>query len=269
MYAYFAPYPRVRRQALIAQSLITGRARADRLGQSVNGEAMHLLTLGQGERKLWVVAHQHPGETMGAWFMEGLVLRLLDEEDDVANDLLERATIHLIPSMNPDGHYLGNHRTNAAGLDLNRSWFDASPTEAPEVFAVRKAMYDRGCDFFLDVHGDEHTPYVFLAGAEGNPHYNDRIEALEEYFENAMLDASGDFQTEEGYPKDAPGKGDLRCAGNYVGEAFDCLSMTLEMPFKDNADAPDEERGWSPDRCRYLAASTLEALQGTVEALRD
>ena len=172
-------------------------------------------------------------------------------------------------SMNPDGHLLGNHRTNAAGLDLNRTWFDASEVEAPEVFGVRKAMYERGCDFFLDVHGDEHVPYVFVAGAEGNPHYPDRIEALEEYFENAMQGASGEFQTEAGYPKDAPGKGDLRCAGNSVGEAFDCLSLTLEMPFKDNANAPDEERGWSPERSRTLAASTLEALHATVEALRD
>lgn len=269
MYAYFAPYPKVRRQALLAQALTTGRARAERVGQSVNGESMHLLTLGKGERKLWIVGQQHPGESMAAWFMEGLALRLLDAEDEVANDLRERATIYLVLSMNPDGHLLGNHRTNAAGLDLNRAWFEASPSEAPEVFGVRKAMYARGCDFFLDVHGDEHVPYVFVAGAEGNPHYTDRIEALEEYFENAMVDASGDFQTEEGYPKDAPGKGDLRCAGNYVGEAFDCLSLTLEMPFKDNANAPDEERGWNPERCRSLAASTLEALHGTVEALRD
>lgn len=111
-------------------------------------------------------------------------------------------------------------------------------------------------------------PYVFVAGAEGNPHYTDRIEALEDAFSNAMQGASDEFQTEHGYPKDAPGKGDLRCAGNYIGEAFDCLSLTLEMPFKDNANAPDEKAGWSPDRCRTLGAATLEATAAVLDELR-
>ncbi|HEY2365153.1 MAG TPA: hypothetical protein VGH87_02165, partial [Polyangiaceae bacterium] len=101
-----------------------------------------------------------------------------------------------------------------------------------------------------------------------NPHYTDRIEALEDGYSNAMLEASDEFQTEEGYPKDAPGKGDLRCAGNYVGEAFDCLSLTLEMPFKDNANAPDARVGWSPDRCRTLGATTLKAIAELVGDLR-
>ena len=136
------------------------------------------------------------------------------------------------------------------------------------MIAVRQALYDEGVDFFLDVHGDEHTPYVFVAGAEGNPHYNDRLEALEDEFSNAMLEASSDFQTEEGYPKDAPGKGDLRCAGNYVGEAFDCLSLTLELPFKDNDNAPDEERGWSPERSMSMAGSVVEALASVLDVLR-
>ena len=170
--------------------------------------------------------------------------------------------------MNPDGAFAGNHRTNEAGKDLNRCWWEADEKESPEVLAVRKAMYEHGVDFFLDVHGDEHVPYVFVAGAEGNPHYTDRIESLEDRFSEAMLEASSEFQTEYGYPKDAPGKGDLRCAGNYVGEAFDCLSITLEMPFKDNDNAPDERVGWSIDRSRRLGSDTLEAIAEVLEDLR-
>ena len=30
-------------------------------------------------------------------------------------------------------------------------------------------MDDLGCDFCLDVHGDEELPYNFIAGAEGIP----------------------------------------------------------------------------------------------------
>jgi len=232
---------------------------------------MELLAFGSEDDdapKLWFVGQQHPGETMAGWLMEGLASRLAFAEDELTWSLLERARLFVVLCMNPDGAFAGNHRTNAAGLDLNRCWWDADEEKSPEIVGVRKAMYDHGVDFFLDVHGDEHVPYVFVAGAEGNPHYTDRIEALEDAFSNAMLDASDEFQTEHGYPKDAPGKGDLRCAGNYVGEAFDCLSLTLEMPFKDNANAPSERTGWSPDRSRTLGASVLEAAASMAEELR-
>ena len=33
-----------------------------------------------------------------------------------------------------------------------------------------------------------------------------------------------------------------------LAERFGAVSMTLEMPFKDNADLPDPVYGWSPDR---------------------
>ena len=267
IYAYFAPYPRLRRHALLTQAIATGRAIAARVGESVNGEPIHVMRFGKGPTSLWIVGHQHPGETMGAWFMEGMALRLMDDEDVLGNDLIERASVYLVLSMNPDGHWLGNHRTNAAGVDLNRAWHDPSAKTSPEVFAVREAMLARGVDFVLDVHGDEQLPWVFTAGAEGNPHYSDRIEALEHEFDEAMCDLSEPYQSENGYPKDAPGDGDLRCAANWVGEQFDCLSLTLEMPFKDAENAP-EENGWTPDRSKGLAASTLEAVHSMLDRLR-
>jgi murein tripeptide amidase MpaA len=44
--------------------------------------------------------------------------------------------------------------------------------------------------------------------------------------------------------------------------------MTLEMPFKDNADLPDSEHGWSPERCRKLGAANLDAMLALVDRLR-
>jgi murein tripeptide amidase MpaA len=270
-FAYFAPYSRQRRLDLMKRLEKSGRASSEVVGKTVGGEPMHLVTFGsdhEDARKLWIVAQQHPGETMAGWFMEGLASRLAFDDDGIVSHLREEARIFLVLCMNPDGAFAGNHRTNAAGKDLNRCWWEADEEESPEVLCIRKAMYEHGVDFFYDVHGDEHVPYVFVAGSEGNPHYTDRIEALEEEFSNAMLEASDEFQTEHGYPKDAPGKGDLRCASNYVGEAFDCLSLTLEMPFKDNDNAPSERTGWSPDRCRTLGASTLQALVSVLDDLR-
>jgi murein tripeptide amidase MpaA len=271
-FAYFAPYARARRLELLARIEKTQRATTTVIGKTVSGEPMHLVSFGsdnEDARKLWIVGQQHPGETMAGWFMEGLASRLAFDDDPLVTFLRERTHVFLVLCMNPDGAFAGNHRTNAAGKDLNRCWWEADEKESPEVFSVRKAMYEHGVDFFFDVHGDEHVPYVFVAGAEGNPHYTDRIEALEDRFSEAMLEASSEFQTEQGYPKDAPGKGDLRCASNYVGEAFDCLSLTLEMPFKDNDNAPDERVGWSVDRSRTLGASTLEAVAAMIDDLRE
>jgi len=36
--------------------------------------------------------------------------------------------------------------------------------------------------------------------------------------------------------------------------------MTLEMPYKDNDDAPDPEQNWSPERCKMLGRDCLAAL---------
>ena len=57
---------------------------------------------------------------------------------------------------------------------------------------------------------------------------------------------------------------------NAVAARFQCPAYTLEMPFKDNANAPDQLFGWSPERCAQLGASALDALvhlaKATVEA---
>ncbi len=52
-----------------------------------------------------------------------------------------------------------------------------------------------------------------------------------------------------------------------LAERFGCVSMTLEMPFKDNFDLPDEIYGWSPERSKYLAAACLDALHAILPEL--
>ena len=49
-------------------------------------------------------------------------------------------------------------------------------------------------------------------------------------------------------------------ATNWVGDKFDCLAFTLEMPFKDNANLPDLEHGWNGYRSYLLGQSLLTGL---------
>ena len=48
-----------------------------------------------------------------------------------------------------------------------------------QVYWVEKRMAETGCDLFIDVHGDEALPYNFIAGNEGIPAWDDRLQRLQ------------------------------------------------------------------------------------------
>ncbi len=259
-FAYFAPYSHERHQDLIAWAQTHNDVFVDVLGETLDGHTLDCITVGEGETIIWITARQHPGETMAEWWVEGFLNRLLDDDDPVARTLKEKARFHIVPNMNPDGSVRGHLRTNAKGINLNREWDKASLENSPEVFHVLNKIRSTGVDLHLDVHGDEGLPYNFIAGGEGAPNFTDADQALLDAYKTALAAISPDFQTEHGYDVDAPGTADLSICTNYMSNTFDCLAMTLEMPFKDNADLPDAVYGWSPERCRKLGAANLDAM---------
>ncbi|TDP40671.1 murein tripeptide amidase MpaA [Idiomarina aquatica] len=270
-YAYFIPYSYERHQDLIQSAQQSVDCYHELLGETLDGRELNLLVIGEPaahKNTIWVTARQHPGETMAEWFMEGFIARLLDDEDGVARKLLEQNVFYVVPNMNPDGSARGHLRTNAVGTNLNREWAEPSLEQSPEVFYVLKRMQETGVDMFLDVHGDEALPYNFVAGCEGIPSYDKRHEDLEDTFKAALLAATPEFQTQYGYERDEPGKANMTVANSAVGERFKCLSYTLEMPFKDNADLPDEDFGWSTARCQRLGEDVLTAMLAVSPKLR-
>lgn len=270
-YAYFAPYSHERHQDLLASASSHPLCTLLSLGKTVDGRDLDALMIGTPapvKATYWIIARQHPGESMAEWLMEGLLGRLLDQDDATAKTLLNHATFYLVPNMNPDGSARGNLRANAAGANLNREWASPTPEHSPEVLAVEQMMQETGVDFFLDVHGDEALPYVFVAGSEGNPGYSERLDRLGENFKTALKAASPDFQDEFGYDKEAPKTSDLKKATNWVSETFDCLGYTLEMPFKDNINLPDPVMGWSPARSELLGRDILTAINAVRDQLR-
>ena len=269
--AYFEPYSRARHDQLIKNALQWSGCELLATGKSVEGRAIQLLRKGNGashKRKIWIIAQQHPGEHMAEWFMEGLLERLEQGSDPQLRKLLDYADLYLIPNMNPDGAFHGHLRTNANGQDLNRAWQNTSPQVSPEVFFALEQMSQYGVDLFLDIHGDEEIPYVFTAGCEGNPGYTQRLATLEERFRTHLSALTKDFQTTHGYTRDEPGQANMTLACNSVGQRFDCLSLTLEMPFKDNNDAPDPQTGWDGKRSKQLAKDVLTTLSTMVRELR-
>lgn len=269
-YAYFAPYPMTRHHDLVARSQCAERCRLEVLGQTLDGQDIDLLTLGEpGEGRLpcWVFARQHPGESMAEWLVEGLLERLLDANDSVSRAVLERAVVYVVPNMNPDGSRRGHLRTNAAGTNLNREWATPTMERSPEVLLVRDRMDAMGVRFALDVHGDEALPYNFIAGFDGVEGVPEAIHQAMDHFQAGLVRACPDFQRERGYPKAAPGAANMTMATNQLAARFGALSMTLEMPFKDNAVSPDAEHGWSPARSKLLGRAILDALHLVLDEL--
>ena len=266
-YAYFAPYTMERHRDLIADAVSYEGVSLRVLGQTLDGRDMDCLTIGTGEKTIWVIARQHPGESMAEWWMEGFLARLTDREDEVVTEMLRKATFLIVPNMNPDGSFRGHLRTNACGANLNREWDNPTMERSPEVKLVRDAMDADKPVLCLDVHGDEALPYNFIAGAEGNANYTQKQADDLAAFLTAYKAASSDFQTDVGYPLTAPGKANMTVCTNAIASRYNGLAMTLEMPFKDNANAPDADRGWNGDRSAQLGNDTLDAMAAVIDQL--
>ncbi len=265
-YAYFEPYSWERHLSLLDNAQLSALTQLVDLGSTIDGRDLNMLIVGDEDapKKVWVIARQHPGETMAEWFVEGMLEALLDPADPFASQCLKEAVFYVVPNMNPDGSVRGNLRTNAAGANLNREWNTPSMERSPEVFLVKQKMLETGCDLFLDIHGDEGLPYVFVAGSDSLENFTPAQKAEQDKFIEDFKIASPDFQSEFGYP-DAPFTPEVLTMGSpHITHAFDCLALTLEMPFKDNANDQDPVNGWSGARSMKLGAAILQPVLRTL-----
>jgi murein tripeptide amidase MpaA len=267
--AYFAPFSMERHHDMITSISSLPFVEYRSLGKTLDGQDIDCLTIGEGPLNVWLYARQHPGESMAEWWMEGALEKLTDPDDPVARVLRSECTFRIVPNMNPDGSRRGHLRTNAAGINLNREWHAPTEEKSPEVLCVRNAMDETGVDFAMDVHGDEAIPANFLAGFEGIPSLTDRQLSLFRAFSEALERISPDFQTSQGYEIPAPGEANMSMSTTQLAERYGCVSMTLEMPFKDNFDLPDPLYGWSPERSKYLAFACLDALHTLIPQLKQ
>ena len=270
-YAYFAPYSHERHHRLIGQTVVCDYAKYHRLGATIDGNDLDMIQLGTPtaeNRKLWLIARQHPGESMAEWWMEGFLHRMIDSKDALVRTLLQKGVFYIVPNMNPDGSIRGHLRCNAVGANLNREWQNPTVERSPEVLYTRNKMDLLGCDFCLDIHGDEALPYNFVAATEGIPSWTERLAKLTKQFQDAQERANPDFQQVHGYKKDLPRKANMTVCAAQIAQRFDCLAMTFEMPFKDNANLPEPIQGWSPERSKKMGASAVDAIAAVIDDLR-
>jgi murein tripeptide amidase MpaA len=267
-FAYFAPFSMERHHDMVAEAALCEGVEYRCLGTSLEGQPIDCLEVGEGDTQVWLYARQHPGESMAEHWISGALDMLTDPSDPHARLLRQKCRIHIVPNCNPDGSCRGHLRTNFVGVNLNREWDTPSAERSPEVLAIRNAMDATGVHWAFDVHGDEAIPAAFMAGFHGIPSWTDEQGARYDAFLAKLEARTPDFQTKLGYGIAGKGKANLGMSTNQLAERFGepaqpgkaCVSMTLEMPFKDNAAHPDPEQGWSPERSALLARECLAVL---------
>lgn len=116
------------------------RVRITPIGRTAAGRQLEIVRIGDARSpyRVFVRARAHPWESGSNWVVQGLIDRLL-KDDDGAKRFLERYTVYVLPMANKDGVARGRTRFNVFGKDLNRNWDKpADPELAPENAALEK-----------------------------------------------------------------------------------------------------------------------------------
>jgi hypothetical protein len=110
------------------------------IGKTHAGRDLEILRLGDSRApyRVFVRARAHPWEAGSSWVAQGVIDRLL-KNDDAAKTFLQRYTLYILPMANKDGVARGMTRFNVLGKDLNRNWDKPADSQhAPENAAVEK-----------------------------------------------------------------------------------------------------------------------------------
>jgi hypothetical protein len=131
------------------------------IGRTVAGRDLEMIRIGDpaAPYRVFVRARAHPWEAGSSWVAQGLIQRLLKQDDD-AKKFLKVFSLYILPMANKDGVARGGTRFNLNGKDLNRDW--EAPVDAglvPENAALERWLEGmiaagRGPHLALELHND-------------------------------------------------------------------------------------------------------------------
>jgi hypothetical protein len=110
------------------------------IGTTVAGRDLEMVRIGDpaAPYRVFVRARAHPWESGSSWVAQGLIQRLLKQDED-AKKFLKVFSLYILPMANKDGVARGGTRFNLNGKDLNRDWdAPADPRFAPENAALEQ-----------------------------------------------------------------------------------------------------------------------------------
>jgi hypothetical protein len=131
------------------------------IGKTAAGRDLEMIRIGDpaAPYRVFVRARAHPWESGSSWVAQGLIQRLL-KEDETAKQFLKVFSLSILPMANKDGVARGGTRFNLHGKDLNRNWdAPADPRLAPENAALERWLEGeiaagRRPHFAIELHND-------------------------------------------------------------------------------------------------------------------
>jgi hypothetical protein len=131
--------------------------KVDKLGESIEGRDINLITAGTGGIKIlaWTQMHGDEPTATAAIFDVLNFLSADDELNDFRRLLLSKIKLFVIPMLNPDGAEL-HQRENILNVDLNR---DAAGEKMPEAKILLDAAKNINPKFGFNLH-DQNSYYT-------------------------------------------------------------------------------------------------------------
>src|SRR6187402_1951134 len=131
------------------------------IGKSVFGKPIYSYQKGNGKLKIYLWSQMHGNESTTTKALFDFI-NLLNNESDLAKNLLDAFTFYCIPMLNPDGAKLYT-RANANNIDLNR---DSQNLTQPESKILRAVFEEFKPDYCFNLH-DQRT--IFGVADTGKP----------------------------------------------------------------------------------------------------
>ncbi len=142
-------------QPLITNFTRNAEFKVQKVGESIEGRDLNLISLGSGEKNIFLWSQMHGNEPTATQAIFDL-LNFFESTDfkKEKNEILNNLTLHFLPMLNPDGAELFQRR-NALGVDINR---DALRLQSPESRVLKRVRDSLDAAFGFNLH-DQSTYY--------------------------------------------------------------------------------------------------------------
>ena len=142
-------------QPLIVKYTQNPKFIVQKVGESIEGRSLSLISIGTGEINVFLWSQMHGNEPTATQAIFD-ILNFLDSPDfaEEKKEILKHLTLHFLPMLNPDGAEVYQRR-NALGVDINR---DALRLQSPEGQTLKKVRDSLNADFGFNLH-DQSTYY--------------------------------------------------------------------------------------------------------------
>lgn len=246
-FAYYVPYTTKRKNSLMNGLKRKSKVKYKVLGFTPLRRKIDMLSIGEGDKHIFFIARQHPGETVGSFMAEGLLKEFFSPKNkNKRNKFMKRFTINIVPMANPDGVFLGHWYTNHAGCNLNRNW---QKIHCHENKMISENMgYEKYGSLYIDLHGDEGCDNHFITQCSPE-------NKIYQLFNKTVNKIGKNWQLHDHYAKERKGKKNMFG----IWGTYDCKwldGMTIEAcmkhPMYNHSSLEQETLRVGADICKTL-----------------